>query len=198
MEAQSPKGLRNPMAQPRQFDWETIEKVYRTGRHSLKQLSAEYGPAPSTIVKRAKKEGWEKDLTGAVQQRTREKLSRPDSTPPDMPEAEVVERAADENAQVIRGHREMLADWRRIAARFAQRLSEQLDQGTMQVQTRTGDIAEVDLPLDYVGKAMSAGTQAVDRVVTMERRSYGLDQDNGDTEQKTFEELMSEVAPEDG
>ncbi len=44
---------------------------------------------------------------------------------------------------------------------------------------------------------MGAGTQAVDRVIRLERQSYGMDQDDANDQEKTFEELMAEVAPDE-
>lgn len=180
----------------KRHDWEAVERDYRTGRFSLQQLSDKHGPSKSQISKKASAEGWEKDLTGAVQRRTREKLSRPEASTPDVPESDIIEQASDENAAVARGHRTVLSRWRDISDRFADRLEEQLEAGEISVQLKSGDITQIDLPLDYIAKAMGSGVQAVDRVIRLERQSYGMDQDDGDQE-KTFEELMAEVAPDE-
>lgn len=39
-------------------DWPAIEADYRSGRHSLRQLAARHGCAPSTIANRATCDGW--------------------------------------------------------------------------------------------------------------------------------------------
>lgn len=179
------------------YDWEAIERDYRTGRFSLQQLASRHGPNKATISRRANEEGWEKDLTDAVRQRTREKLSRPEAEAPDTPEAEIIELAADENATIVRGHREMLARYRMIADKFALRLTEQVDTGKRTIELSSGKVAEVDVDLEYIGKCLGYGTQAVDRVVKLERQSYGMDDDEGDNDTRTFEELMAEVAPRD-
>ncbi|CBV42531.1 hypothetical protein [Halomonas elongata] len=181
----------------KRHDWEAVERDYRTGRFSLQQLSDRHGPSKSQISKKAAAEGWEKDLTGAVQQRTREKLSRPEASAPDVPESDIIEQASDENAAIVRGHRAALSRWRRIADRFADRLDQQLEAGEITVQLKSGELASIDLPLDYIAKAMGAGTQAFDRVIRLERQSYGLDQDDANDQEKTFEELMAEVAPDE-
>lgn len=170
---------------PSRYDWEAVERDYRTGRYSLAELSAMHGPARSSIDKRAKTHGWEKDLSGAVRQRTREKVVRSTLSDEslealDGDDAGIVEEAATLNAAVAKGHRKQLTAWRAILDKYTQRLDEQLDRGSLSVHTKSGDVAEVDIPLDYVGKSLSAGTQALDRVVRMERESYGLDDDNGD------------------
>ncbi|MCE3025738.1 hypothetical protein [Salinicola sp. DM10] len=187
------------MAKPKgkRYDWETVEADYRTGRFSLQQLADKHGPSKTQVARKAREEGWEKDLTQAVQQRTREKLTRNESDLPDTPECDIVERAATENASVVHGHREALAQWRGINERFIRRLTEQLDRGTREVQLKTGDIAEIDLDLDYVGKCIGHGTGALERVVKMERVSYGLDVDTGEGEGKSLQDLMGELAAQE-
>lgn len=56
-------------------DWEAIERDYRTGRFTLRELSAKYGPDPATIMRRAKRDEWPKDLTAAVRLATEAKLA---------------------------------------------------------------------------------------------------------------------------
>lgn len=162
------------------FDWEAIEKDYRTGRFSLQQLSQRHGPNKATISRRAAEHDWKKDLTGAVKQRTREKLSRPESEAPDLPDAAIIEMAADENATIVKGHRDMLARWRQIAGNFAHCLADQVATGKRTIEVSEGKTMEVDVDLEYVGKCMGYGTQAVERIVKLERQSYGLDLDGDD------------------
>ncbi|QJQ93924.1 MULTISPECIES: hypothetical protein [Halomonadaceae] len=179
------------------YDWEAIQAEYRTGRFSLAQLSQRHGPNRASISRKASAEGWQKDLTGAVQQRTREKLSRPESAPPDAPDVEIIEAAASENATIVRGHREILTRWRSIASGFAQRMQEQLDRGKREAQLGTGDVIEIDLDLEYIGRCMGYGTQAVERVVKLERQSYGLDVESDDLppeRELTDDEIEAKIA----
>lgn len=167
------------------YDWEAVERDYRTGRYSLSELSAMHGPAKGTIHKRIKQGGWEKDLTGHVRQRTREKVIRSTLSNEALEALEgddqaIVEEAATLNAAVAAGHRKQLTAWRAILDKYTDRLTEQLGRGKLSVQTRDGNVTEIDVPLDYIGKSLGAGTQALDRVVRMERESYGLDDDPGD------------------
>jgi len=181
------------------YDWEVIKADYRTGRYSLQQLSDMHGPNKATISRKAEKEGWEKDLSQAVRQRTREKVSRAQLDPTarevlDKSDEELVEEAASLNAAIVQGHRKHLERWRTLTDKYAALLEAQLERGALSVQLKNGDVAEVDLPLDYVGKSMAAGTQALDRVVKLERQAYGMDEERPD-EGMTFEQLMEAVAP---
>lgn len=179
-------------------DWELIEREYRTGRFSLAQLEARHGVNRSNISRRAKKYRWEKDLTDRVRERTQQKITRV-SLPPEAQavlDDEVVEQAANENASVVKGHRKGLERWRKILERYADLLEGQVEKGTITINDG-GDIKEIDVPLEYVGKCMGHGTQALERVVKLERQNYGLDASDKDNGVKSFEELMAEVAPSD-
>lgn len=180
-------------------DWERIEREYRTGRFSLAQLEARHGVNRSNISRRAKNYEWKKDLTERVRERTQQKITR--ATLPSEAQAalddDVIEQAANENAAVVKGHRKNLERWRGIAERYAELLEGQLAEGKITVDLPTGGVAEIDVPLEYVGKCMGHGTQALERVIKLERQNYGLDANDKDDGVKSFEELMNEVAPDD-
>nr|WP_287018665.1 hypothetical protein [Halomonas sp.] len=164
----------------KRHDWELIEREYRTGRFSLAQLEARHGVNRSNISRRAKKHEWKKDLSGKVRERTQEKITRA-SLPPealaelDSEDEAVIEYAANENAAVVKGHRKSLERWRGIAGRYAEILEEQVAKGTILVDVGEGVTVEIDVPLEYVGKCLGHGTQALERIVKLERQSYGLD-----------------------
>jgi len=54
----------------RRIDWEAVERDYRTGQFTLKELETKHGAGFSDISKRAKREGWTKDLREVVRQAT--------------------------------------------------------------------------------------------------------------------------------
>jgi hypothetical protein len=49
-------------AKPAAPDWERIELDYRAGVKTLRQIAAEHGITHGAINKRAKRDGWERDL----------------------------------------------------------------------------------------------------------------------------------------
>ncbi|MHB0775419.1 hypothetical protein [Halomonas sp. WWR20] len=166
------------------FDWEAIEAEYRTGRFSLRQLSDRHGPSEAAIRKRAKgdakRPAWKKDLTQKVRERTREKITR-EALPPEARETlsdddeAIVEHAANENTAVVHGHRKLLNRWRGVSDQFIDRLTQQLERGKREVQLKSGDVIEIDLDMEYLGKCMGHGANALEKVVKLERQSYGLD-----------------------
>lgn len=59
-----------------QYDWDLIEKEYRTGLKSNRQLGAEFGPSHTAIAKRAKEYSWTKDLSAKIQQAAADKVAK--------------------------------------------------------------------------------------------------------------------------
>ena len=48
-------------------DWEAIESAYRAGSLSVRAIGEKHGVNHATILKRANKEGWQRDLTEKAQ-----------------------------------------------------------------------------------------------------------------------------------
>lgn len=61
-----PKAKRPPV------DWEAVEREYRAGVRSLRDIAGEFGCAESAIRKRAGKEGWSRDIAAKVKQKSEE------------------------------------------------------------------------------------------------------------------------------
>ena len=57
----------NPRAR---VDWEAVERDYRTGRFTLRELELKHGRSASQICRRAQAEGWTQDLRNLVRQAT--------------------------------------------------------------------------------------------------------------------------------
>ena len=56
-------------------DWEKLEREFRMGKMTYAEMSNEFGVNASTITRRAKKEGWTRDLSQLVRQETRAHIS---------------------------------------------------------------------------------------------------------------------------
>lgn len=50
----------------RAIDWEAVEREYRAGIRSLRDIAGEYGITDTAIRKRAKRDDWERDLSARV------------------------------------------------------------------------------------------------------------------------------------
>lgn len=92
-------------------DWDALERQYRLGKKSNKQLGAEFDVDPSSIGKRAKRLGWVADKSKDVDVATNALLIQSasgNSNPNSTPTAFEVKVAAQTNADIILAHRSSL------------------------------------------------------------------------------------------
>lgn len=88
----------------RQIDWEAIELDYRAGIKTLRQIADEHGISNPAILKRAKRDGWVRDLSAKIEKQAedlvRKSLVR--SEVRNSPEYKATEKQViDANAQAI-------------------------------------------------------------------------------------------------
>jgi len=169
-----------------QPDWEGIERAYRAGQLSIRAIADKFGSNEGTIRSRAKKHGWQRDLTEQVRTATQGKLSRTASrnsvTQRDMREdAEIVEEASDAAANVVIAHRADLAQWRGIANKLCVALAE------MEVTEDNHD---------KFARSLNAGVDAQLKVIKGERQAYNLDTEEGDKAVSDLAALMDELSTE--
>lgn len=184
------------MAKRPTYDWEAIEKDYRTGLYSFRQLETMHGPRSMTISQKAKSKGWTKDLSKNVQDRTRDILTtgNEDSSMPRPSDEAIIEAAATTAASVVFQHRAWAKKGRDVVSAMLEKLGDQVDAGRIEVKDRDGEIVGIDLPLDYMGKAASNMVTAMEKLVKIERQAYNLDvpQDDEKPEAKLTEAQIDE------
>jgi hypothetical protein len=110
-------------------DWERIELDYRAGVKTLRQIADENGITHGAINKRAKRDGWERDLSEKIQRKADALVSKAAVSSEVSKETRAAERAVvDANAQAIADVR--LAHRRDIhrARRITNALLDELEQ----------------------------------------------------------------------
>jgi hypothetical protein len=84
------------------IDWERIERDYRAGVKTLREIASEYGVSHGAINKRAKRDEWARDLAGKVARKADELVSRTALSKQASRDARVAERQiVDANARAI-------------------------------------------------------------------------------------------------
>lgn len=84
------------------IDWESVEREYRAGIRSLRDIGVEFGCSHVAIKKRADKEEWPRDLAAKIEASAQAKVSKAVVTKTITTETLATERAIVEaNAQVI-------------------------------------------------------------------------------------------------
>ena len=97
------------------IDWINLEKEYRVGQLSIRALGSKYEVSEAAIRKKAKKEGWERDLKetfdkaldDAIVQETARESSRESSQSAqcELSDDQIVQAAVDTSLEIVKKHR---------------------------------------------------------------------------------------------
>lgn len=113
-------------------DWEAVEREYRIGLKTLRQIGEEFGCSHVGVKKRAEREGWSRDLAAKIKESADAKVTKSIVTKEVTKETLVTERIiveanAEMMANVIRGHHTLLTRLRGIAMLLMDRLEAELE-----------------------------------------------------------------------
>lgn len=191
----------------RQTDWDAIEAEYRAGLISNSELGRKYDISEGAIRKRAKAQGWTKDLTAKVQTAVRDKLVREEvratnTRTNSRTDAEIIEAAAETAVQVVQIHRRDVRNGRLIcAALFAELqdtsanseiIAESIDSETQDdtSPTRRNQMMRA-ISLPTRARAMLDLSAAMKNLVAVERQAFNLDDKQDKQDGKTVVINMS-------
>ena len=168
-------------------DWERIEADYRAGLMSLREIAKPHGITETAIRKRAKRDGWERDLGAKIRARAEAKLHRKEFVPLSEPayrvsEREIIEANAERIAQVRGEHRADITRARNQAQALLAELEAQPDRRQRFAELlSTGRVDEahamlsqlLDLPQNI--KSLRELAETLKTLIGLEREAYGLD-----------------------
>jgi hypothetical protein len=103
-------------------DWERIEAEYRTGKLSVSEIGRQYGVSHTAVNKRAKREGWVRDLSDKVRKLVSARLVSEGVSASTL--SETVEKAAERDIQIVRQHRADIGAQRRLVGDLVAELRE--------------------------------------------------------------------------
>ncbi|WP_448173405.1 hypothetical protein [Rhizobacter fulvus] len=176
-ESQRGKGKTN-----RRIPWDAVERDYRTGAYTLRELQARHSVDNSSIARRMRQDRaidptrWAKDLTEAVRQATQDRLLRETiastaegaaatcqqtSRHQQVADEATVNTVATENTRILLSHRRSLA---RLAV-DADRLQEFV------AKTEVADLAS----LGRAANALETLGRLRRMIIERERESFGID-----------------------
>jgi hypothetical protein len=120
-------------------DWEAVEMQYRAGIRSLKDIGREFGVSDAGIIKRAKRDSWERDLKAKIQAKADAKVSAAlvsaeVSAEAKLTEALVIETESTVQARIRLGHRKDIGRYRALALQLVGELEHQTDSGELYAQ----------------------------------------------------------------
>lgn len=122
-----------------QYDWELIEKDWRTGQFSNRELSDLYGPTHSFIARKAREKGWKKDLIDDYQKELKNQSIK-DSTHDEytlctlktdeeiQDDKETIQKAVDVAIKVVREHKSQIKGLRDIYSKLYEKVITAIDE----------------------------------------------------------------------
>lgn len=148
-------------------DWEAVEREYRAGQLSLREIGRLFKVTDTAIRKRAKAENWQRDLTDKVREAVRNKLVRDGSQSQRANDEEIVEAAADRSHNVVLSHRTDISQLRALSTILATRLSQHLDG----ISGEGPGIGDKESATDMLEKL----TRIRARLIPLERQAFNID-----------------------
>ena len=199
----------------KQPDWEAIERAYRAGVLSIREIASAQGITHGAINKRAKRDGWERDLKAKIKAKadslvSKRSVSTEVSTKTPDTEREIIELNAEVIANIRMAHRGDISRSRRLTNKLLDELESLTDeQGTIKElidQLKDGDHEDGEAMADVLAlakkmsalpartKTMKELAETLKTLVALERQAYDLDVKQGGSEEETLSKLMDELS----
>lgn len=192
-------------------DWERIELDYRAGIKTLRQIAEENGITHGAINKRAKRDGWERDLSEKIQSKadalvSKALVSKAVSMETKVSERQVIEVAAQAVADVRLAHRRDIHRARNLANALLDELEQQTNPETLALLNELGellrnpddkgmdklnDLYHAIIALPERSKTMKVLVESLQKLVDMERTAFGMDAKGADDDKKGVEAVST-------
>lgn len=195
-------------------DWEAIESAYRAGVMSIREIASQYEITHQAISKRAKKEGWERDLKAKVKARAENLVAKKGvaslvATEKAISERQLIEANAEVIANVRMEHRgdirrareltnnlfdELSAECADVPA--LRRLGELMFSPDDNGRDKLNEIYHSIISLPERVKSAKALSETLKNLVGLERQAYGLDDVQPNKTASQLSELMDDLSKE--
>lgn len=164
-------------------DWERIEADYRAGILSVREIAGVQGVSHVAIAKRAKKEGWERDLQGRIRAKadalvTKQTVTNKLEKAKLVTDSLIVEANAQAVANVRLSHRRDISRYRDHARSLIAELEKLgCEEGTLGARINN----------------MKAASETLKTLVTLEREAWGIQNSNEGETPQTITKLVREI-----
>lgn len=166
-------------------DWEAIEREYRAGQLSVREIGLQHEVSHTAINKRAKAEGWTRDLAKAVRQEVSNRLVSTEVSSANAQEA--VDTAAARGVELVRQHRKSLSRAQSIIEKLLFELErgtdniEEIEDAIEQETQDDKDSKRRNMMLKAVSLPTRASTAAalsltIKNIIPLERVAFNLDE----------------------
>jgi len=175
------------------IDWEQVERLYIAGQLTIRQIADKCGISDSQVRAKAKAQGWERNLSKQIKARTQAKIAAIDT---DAIVEKSAEESAQKSAQQIKDSIEQASD---VAAGIVLKHRQSLQRdNTRAVELETkldalikeaADIKELDLLV----RAYKNLIEAKNKIITLERQAFGLDEKDSNDQNDEFANLSEDA-----
>lgn len=174
-------------------DWEAIERAYRAGLLSIREIASAHDVSHTAINKRAKREGWERDLKAKIKAKadalvSKSEVSKEVSSKRAETEREIIESNAAAIANVRMAHRgdirrsrglvnklldelESLTDNAELFDALGELMEKPDDNGV----DKLNDLYQKVISLPSRSKTMKDLADTLKTLITLERQAYDLE-----------------------
>ena len=168
------------MGRRNDIDWEAIETDFRVSQLSVRQIAEKHGTEASSISRRAKKDGWDRDLSQAVAVATKTKVrnavinaTQHNATECTQATFDAVDLAANVNATIILGQQKRVG-----------RLSGLFEKITGELEAVMDDPETLTAIADKIEEEDPKAAESIKRLKSMTSRMNNL---------KTATEIMGKL-----
>lgn len=176
------------------IDWEAVERDYRAGILSVREIGAKCGCTHTAINKRAKSEGWARDLKAKIKAKaealvSKREVSKEVSSKAAETERQIIDANAEAIVSIRMGHRsdirrsreltnklldelEGLTDNRELFEQLGELMHSPDDKG----MDRLNDLYRKVVELPNRTKVMKDLAETLKTLIALERQAYNLDE----------------------
>lgn len=177
----------------KQTDWEAIERAYRAGLLSVREIAAAHGITHGAINKRAKRDGWIRDLKAKIKAKadslvSKSLVSTEVSTDTRLSERQEVDANARVIADIRMAHRGDITRAREMTNRLLDELSELTENRALFDQLgelmenpddrgvdKLNDLYHKVISMPGRTKSMKELSETLRTLIGLERQAYGMD-----------------------
>lgn len=177
---------------PHSIDWPAVERDYRAGILSLREIGTAHGLTHGAINKRSKRDGWTRDLQAKIQAKADELVSKAlvskEVSKADLAtERQIIDAGAQRIAQVRNEHRQDINRMRSLGTALLAELEDQTFDAVLLSQLgelmRNPDDSGSDRLNDIYKKVISTPgrvdtakklVETMKSVIAMEREAYNI------------------------
>ena len=198
----------------KQPDWEAIERAYRAGLLSVREIAGACGVSHTAIQKRAKIKGWERDLKAKIKAKAdslvakREVATQVASKSVET-EREIIEVNAEVIASIRMAHRGDISRGRRLTNKLLDELEGITDNRHLfdelgelmrseddKGQDKRNDLYQKIIDLPGRSKTMKEMAETLKTLIALERQAYDLDTKTGNSDADELSKLMDDLSKE--